>query len=190
MGEKAVTNGFLPRAGFIKNIFEWYAIVALISAFVAGVGWAGPALKPMDKAVPYFEKMKSLVGEWEGKSMDGKTAKVSYTMVSDNSALMERLVIGGESEMVTMYYPDGDHLMMTHYCSAHNQPRMRAPAGSMGDKAIVLDLVDVTNLPTPDAGHMKKLVVTFVDKDHFTQAWTWTEMGKEGKEVIQYERKK
>jgi serine protease inhibitor ecotin len=189
MGKRTVTISFLSEAGSMKNFLGWCAIAVLISAFVAGMSWAGSAMKPMDKAVPYFEKMKSLVGEWEGKSMDGKTAKVSYTLVSDDSALMERLVMGGESEMVTMYHPDGDHLMMTHYCSAHNQPRMRSPVGSLEDKIIVFDLVDVTNLPTPDTGHMKKLVVNFVDKDHFTQEWTWTEMGKEGKEIIQYERK-
>jgi hypothetical protein len=190
MGKRTVTNSFMRGAGSRKNILGWCAVAVLISAFVAGVGWTGSALKPMDKIVPYFEKMKSLVGEWEGKSMDGKSAKLSYTLVSDDSALMERLVINGEPEMVTMYHPDGDRLMMTHYCSAHNQPRMRSPVGSMEDKTIVLDLVDVTNLSSPDAGHMKELVVTFVDKNHFTQEWTWTEMGKEGKEVIQYERKK
>ena len=86
--------------------------------------------------------------------------------------------MGGESEMVTIYHPDGDHLMMTHYCSAHNQPRMRSQTVAGGSKIITFDLVDVTNLSAPDAGHMKKLVVTFVDKDHFTQEWTWSRKGK------------
>jgi hypothetical protein len=103
---------------------------------------------------------------------------------------MEKLAMGGESEMVTMYHPDGDHLMMTHYCSAHNQPRMRSQAVTAGSKNITFDLVDVTNLSSPDAGHMKKLVVTFADKDHFTQEWTWTQKGKEKTEVIHFERLK
>ena len=98
--------------------------------------------------------------------------------------------MGGESEMVTMYHPDGDHLMMTHYCSAHNQPRMRSQKVPVEIKDLVFDLVDVTNLSSPDAGHMKKLVLTFVDQDHFTQEWTWREKGKEGAVVIRFERKK
>jgi len=140
------------------------------------------------KTLPEFEKMKSLVGEWKGTSMDKKQAMVTYALVSDNSALMERLAEGGESKMVTIYHPDGDHLMMTHYCSAHNQPRMRSQPVSGEIKKITFDLVDVTNLSSPDAGHMKKLVVTFADRDHFTQEWTWTQNGKEGTEVINFER--
>ena len=190
MGKETVTNKVSLRTGHMKNFLGRWAIALVTSVFVVGMSFAGSAMKPMVKTVPYFEKMKSLVGEWQGKSLGGNTAKVSYILVSDSSALMERLVMGGESEMVTMYYPDGDRLMMTHYCSAHNQPRMRSQVGSLEDKIIVLDLVDVTNLPTPDAGHMKKLVVTFVDKDHFTQEWTWREMGKEGTEVIQFEKKR
>ena len=73
--------------------------------------------------------------------MDKKQAMVTYALVSDNSALMERLAEGGESKMVTIYHPDGDHLMMTHYCSAHNQPRMRSQPVSGEIKKITFDLV-------------------------------------------------
>jgi hypothetical protein len=190
MGKETGINKVSLGTRQMKNLLGWCAIALVTSVFVVGMSFAGSAMKPMMKTIPDFEKMKSLVGEWQGKSLDGNTAKVSYTLVSDDSALMEKLVMGGESEMVTMYYPDGDHLMMTHYCSAHNQPRMRSEAGPLERKNIVFDLVDITNLSAPDAGHMKKLAVTFVDPDHFTQEWTWREMGKEGTEVIQFERKR
>ena len=166
-----------------------FPIALATFALIVGSGLAGPSMAPM-KATPEFEKVASLVGEWQGKSPDGKIANVSYALVSDSSALMERLAIAGESEMVTMYYPDGDRLMMTHYCSAHNQPRMRSEKASGEIKKIAFDLVDVTNLSAPDAGHMKKLVLTFPDQDHFSQEWTWTEKGKDGTVVIQFERKK
>ncbi len=164
--------------GFLRSLVIILAVVALS----AGICFA--------KTVPGFEKMKSLVGEWKGTSMNKKPATVTYTLVSDNSALMERLAVGGESEMVTMYHPDGDHLMMTHYCSAHNQPRMRSQTVSAEINNIIFDLVDVTNLSSPDAGHMKRLVVTFTDKDHFTQEWTWTQGGKEMTEVFNFERER
>jgi hypothetical protein len=190
MGKGTVINEVWLAARHRKNLLGWCAIALVASAFVVGMSFAGSAMAPMGKTLPEFEKMKSLVGEWQGKSLDGTTAKVTYTLVSDNSALMEKLVMGGESEMVTMYHPDGDHLMMTHYCSAHNQPRMRSQKVPMDIKNIVFDLVDVTNLSAPDAGHMKKLVLTFTGQDHFTQEWTWSEKGKEGAVVIRFERKK
>jgi hypothetical protein len=190
MGKRTVINEVSLGARHMKNLIGLFAIALVASAFVVGMSFAGSAMAPMDKTVPEFEKMKSLVGEWQGKSLDGTTAKVSYILVSDNSALMEKLVMGGESEMVTMYHPDGDHLMMTHYCSAHNQPRMRSQKVPVEIKAILFDLVDVTNLSAPDAGHMKKLVLTFVDQDRFTQEWTWREKGKESAVVIRFERKK
>ncbi len=190
MGKRTVVNEASSGTKHMKNFPGLCAIALVASALVVGMSFAGSAMAPMIKTIPDFEKMKSLVGEWQGKSLDGNTAKVSYTLVSDSSALMEKLAVGGESEMVTMYHPDGDHLMMTHYCSAHNQPRMRSQKVSMEIKSIIFDLVDVTNLSTPDAGHMKKLVLTSVDQDHFTQEWTWSEKGKESTVVIRFERKK
>ena len=166
----------------VKNFLKSFVIILVVVVFNGGICFA--------KTIPEFESMKSLVGEWKGTSMGGKPATVTYTLVSDNSVLMERLFMGGESEMVTMYHSDGDRLMMTHYCSAHNQPRMRSQTVAGGSKIITFDLVDVTNLSAPDAGHMKKLVVTFEDKDHFTQEWTWTEKGKETAVVIRFERNK
>ncbi len=190
MRKRTVTNKVSLASRHMKNFVRLCAIALMMSVFVVGISFAGSPMKATIGTIPDFEKMKSLVGEWQGKSLDGNTAKVSYTLVSDNSALMEKLVMGGESDMVTMYHPDGDHLMMTHYCSAHNQPRMRSQIASAEGKEIVFDLMDVTNLSAPDAGHMRKLVVTFEDKDHFSQEWTWREKGKEGTVVIRFERQK
>jgi len=86
--------------------------------------------------------------------------------------------------MVTVYHPDGGRLMMTHYCSLHNQPRMRADTAPAENGKLVFNFVDATNMPSPDAMHMHKLVVTFVDKDHFAQEWTWKGGEKEGTEVF------
>jgi len=165
-----------------KDFLKSFAIILVVLAFSVGMCFA--------KTIPEFERMKSLVGQWRGTSMNGKPATVTYTLVSDDSALMETLVMAGESEMVTMYHPDGDHLMMTHYCSAHNQPRMRSQSVAAGSKNITFDFVDATNLSAPDAGHMSKLVATFADKDHFSQEWTWREKGKENTVVIHFERSK
>jgi hypothetical protein len=142
---------------------------------------------------PAWEKMKSLVGEWEGTMDHGGQSmpvKVSYSLVSSETSIMERLSTPDGHDMVTMYYPDGSRIMMTHYCSEGNQPRMRAevPAGDVGSLAFAY--VDATNLPSAEAEHMHKLVVRFQDADHFTQEWTHRKAGKEETGVFKYTRRK
>src|SRR3989337_104403 len=132
------------------------AVACSLLAFVVGWGRGAPPRGTMTP-VAGFEKMKSLVGEWTGKSRDGKPVTISYALVSSGSALMEKIGMPHESDMVTLYHPDGDSLMMTHYCAAHNQPRMRAGTVLPESRRIVFDFVDATNLASPDAGHMHRL---------------------------------
>jgi hypothetical protein len=142
-----------------------------------------------------FHKLKGLSGEWTGTSGDGSPATVSYRVTGKGSALVETLRIAnanaGNPEMTTTYYVDGDRLMMTHFCAAGNQPRMRSAGLSADGKSIAFAFQDATNLPSPDAGHMRALTVTLVDADHFTQQWTWHEKGKEDmKDLFKLTRKK
>ena len=44
-----------------------------------------------------FDRMKALVGAWQGTKKDGKTVKVTYALVADGSAVMETLEPGDES---------------------------------------------------------------------------------------------
>ena len=127
-----------------------------------------------------FEKLITLVGEWEAKGPDGKDVTISYELMSGGTSLMEILSESEDKNMVTIYHSDGDDLMMTHYCSMGNQPRMRAKVPGGDVREITFSFEDVTNLADPSAGHMHGLVVTFKDKNHFTQEWT---MRKEGKEI-------
>jgi hypothetical protein len=92
--------------------------------------------------------------------------------------------------MVTMYTPDGATILATHYCSAGNQPRIRAKASADG-KSLDFQFVDVSNVAGSTGEVMQRLVVTFVDADHFQQQWT--SRGKDGKEqtsVFKYTRAK
>lgn len=54
---------------------------------------------------------------------DEGEVRTTYKLVAGDSAIEETLSHGN---MVTMYHPDGNSLMLTHYCVAQNQPRMRA----------------------------------------------------------------
>jgi len=173
------------------NSLKSIVAAASVLTLLTGVGSAGESM-PGGTTKPNagFETLKPLAGNWQGKSNEGKQVKISYALVSDGSALVEKLEAGSEPGMVTVYYPDGDRLMMTHYCSLHNQPRMRTDAVSAESRRLIFDFVDATNMPSPDAMHMHKLVVTFEDRDHFAQEWTWKSREKEGTVVFRLERMK
>lgn len=141
-------------------------------------------------ANPGFEKLKSLVGEWEGKDTDDKPVLVSYKIVSGGTTVMETLNPSSESEMITMYNMDGEQVALTHYCNANNQPRMRTVPNAVGPVELDFVFVGATNLADPGVGHMHRLVFTFQDQDHFTQEWTWRERGKaDALKIFRFSRK-
>jgi hypothetical protein len=126
------------------------------------------SITPEKPAHAGFEKMKSLVGTWKGKTKDGMDVTVTCRLVSAGQAVEEHLSV---ADMVTMFHADGDAVMLTHYCAGNNQPRMRA-SFKPGDTTMSFAFVDVTNLPNPNADHMHDAKFTFVDADHMTAEWT------------------
>jgi len=142
----------------------------LVAVLVLGA-LASAVLADQTAVNPAWEKMKTLVGDWEGTA-EGHPAKVSYRLVSSGTALQENLSTADGGEMVSMYHPDGARLVMTHYCPENNQPRMRAAGLSADGKRVEFQFVDATNLASPDAPHMVGLMLVFQDADHLTQRWT------------------
>jgi hypothetical protein len=134
--------------------------------------------------------LRFLVGEWKGSDGDGKPYKTSYALSSGGTTLAETLTTPDSPPMTTMYYSDGDQLMLTHYCSLNNQPRMRASGVKEGDKTMTFSFVDATNLHHPTDVHMHQLSIEVKDHDHFTQTWTLSKAGKEVPKVFAFERVK
>lgn len=135
-----------------------------------------------------FDQLKSLVGSWEGKTSTGEAVQVSFRMTSGESALMSEIVSHGE-DMISMIHLDGaNRLLLTHYCSAGNQPRMLASASADG-KSISFKFLDATNLDSPESGHMDHVVITMLDSNHHTETWSFADRGKEIKEVFDLKRK-
>ena len=133
-----------------------------------------------------FESLMALAGQWEAKDPSGKQQTVTWKVVSAGSVLMESMQ---EESMVTMYHVDNNRLMLTHYCAAQNQPRMAAKVSDDG-KTFTFDFMDGTNIASPDDGHMRKLVLTIQDKDHFTEQWFFAQKGKDADHgVFQLTRK-
>lgn len=142
------------------------------------------------KSQPEFDKIKSLAGNWEGKATNGNPVQINYKVVSGGTAVMESILESSDAQMITIYYLDGDQLMMTHYCTANNQPRMRADASTSSPATIKFSFVDATNLSSPDDGHMHAHSIEWKDVDHMTQHWTWRQKGEEKVETFELHRKK
>ncbi len=162
-------------------------ILFLIITFIAAPLVAGNP--PGEKGG--LDKLKTLVGTWKGTDPSGKPVTVSYKLVSAGNSLMETLEMGEhEGSMVTIYHLDKDKVMMTHYCSLGNQPRMRLDKSSKDENKLIFKFADATNLKTKDEAHMHKLTFTFKDDDHFSQEWVLLAGGKENAEVFNFERVK
>jgi hypothetical protein len=129
-----------------------------------------------------FDAIKSLAGNWKGIGPDGKPFTVTYQVVSGGSVVMERQ---NDEQMITMYYLDGNNLMLTHYCMANNQPRMKA--SEMNGKNLEFQFVDASNL-SDGAGHMHNMTLTMEDANHIQEDWKWSQMGKLESHAFKLER--
>jgi hypothetical protein len=124
-----------------------------------------------------FAKLKTLVGTWEAETERGKAVS-TYELVANGTALVEHVSVPGDNEMLTVYHLDGDHLVLTHYCSAGNQPRMQAKAYDPAAGQLVFDFTGGGNLSDHNAGHMHSAVVKFVNDKEYTADWTFQQEGK------------
>jgi len=135
-----------------------------------------------------FDQLKSLTGSWEGKNSMGEPVQVSYRLTAGGSALVSEIDGHGE-QMISMIHLDGaNRLLLTHYCAVGNQPRMQASASPDG-KSVSFKFLDATNLDNPQSGHMDHVVIAMLDSSHHTEEWTFTDHGKEMKEVFDLTRK-
>jgi hypothetical protein len=163
-----------------ESLAAGFAALVLAATLPAA---GGPASNPA------WEKLKTLGGTWQG-TVEGKPVSVTYSLVSNGTALMESLTGEHDTHMVTMYHPDGGTVLATHYCAAGNQPRMRAQAAAGAAQSLDFQFVDATNVSGSTGEVMRRLVVTFQGPDHFTQAWTSSAGGKEQTTDFVYTRKK
>lgn len=123
-----------------------------------------------------FDKLKALDGGWVGTFAEGGKeypATTRFMIVSDGSAIMAWLAEGTPEEMVTIFHMDGNELMATHYCGAHNQPRFIAvPDGKPNQ--VVFKFKDGTNIG-PHDGHMQSVTFTFDGSDHHMEDWGYVD---------------
>jgi hypothetical protein len=153
----------------------------IISALMLGplAAYAGEGMGPPITHSTDFEKMKTLVGVWEGKGDMGKgmaSLKITYELTSAGNAILERFGADTPHEMVTVYYDYAGTLGMTHYCSLGNQPHMELTNPGENTLAFVLS-GRTPGLTSLNEMHMHALTIALNNKDTITQTWTLYDKG-------------
>lgn len=143
---------------------------------------AGDPPQPIQKkASPEFERLKALVGTWEGKADMGQgpiDMTVQYRLLAGGTVLEERSFPGTPQEMVTMYYDNKDgKLALTHYCIMGNRPAM--VLHSADSKSIKFSFDENCGINTAKDPHMHALKLTFDDADTITASCRAFVDGKE-----------
>ena len=158
-----------------KSFKTWMlGFAAAVGATAASNAWAPPADGPAA-----FERLKALQGSWQ--AADGKKAVTEFELTANGTVLLERYTnpaMPDGGRMVTAYHLDGTDLVLTHYCIAKNQPTLRAERYDASTGEVQFEFVRASNLPSPDAGHMRRAKYRFVDRDRFTTEWEFFAGGK------------
>lgn len=133
---------------------------------------------------PSLDKIKKLAGEWVAADDKGKpTDKVVsvFRVIAGGSAVQETIFPGQGEEMVSVYHMDGKDLIMTHYCSMGNQPKMKLdPKGK--DNQLKFAFAGGTNFDPAKDMHMHEGSITIIDDDHIEWSWQGYMDGKPAKE--------
>ncbi len=136
-----------------------------------------------------FERLKTLVGSWEGKTAAGRSLKVSYRLTANKTVLVETWTLGPSRESLTLYHMDHKNLLATHYCPIGNQPRLQLKP-SASTNAFIFEFVSATNLPDAQVAHQHQFDIQMLGADTFSRSETYVEKGQPDTEKVTYSREK
>jgi hypothetical protein len=141
------------------------AVVTVIATLTAQPTTPWPAKKG-------FEKLKALEGEWidvDGVFGPKGVVAVTYHVTSAGNAVVETFPVNTPGEMVTVYHLDGQDLLLTHFCSSGNQPRMRSKG--LDGNTLTFDFAGGTNIDPATTSHMHAAKIEFVSEDEIRGTW-------------------
>jgi hypothetical protein len=162
-------------------------MLARIVAILSLVLWVTPSLVGASRADSQaaLERIRTLVGTWDVKlkGKSGAAQTVTYHVTGGGRVIVEEFSGG----MATTYHMDGDRLMLTHYCGAGNQPRMRIT--ETDDKRTSFEMFDITNLASPEAYRSTRLTVVFLGENRVDLEYGGLSGGRESTQVFELTRR-
>ena len=105
-----------------------------------------------------FETFKGFAGKWAIRSGQ-KTLPIEMTYESGSKDSIVTEQFGKE---LSVFYRDGQRLLMTHFCNAGNQPRLQLRENTQPG-VFEFQMFDITNLPSADADHVERVIYRVVD---------------------------
>jgi hypothetical protein len=163
-------------------------IAVLLALTASGLSWAGTESQtPADP----FEQLKSLAGEWQADLPGYGQILDSIRLVSKGTTVEETLGTPSDNEVST-YTRDGQRLLLTHFCALTpdgHVARLETAALHGSPDRLEFTLVSVSNLHDKTAPHMRRVLFTFVDRDHFSEKWTKTEKGVDAVFDLRFSRR-
>jgi len=161
-----------------------------IKMAVAGLALAAGIASAQPAGEEAFEKLKSLSGEWEASLPGSGKLTSSIRLVSNGTAIEETIGSPADNE-VSLYTRIDDRILLTHFCALTpdgHQVRLETRGVSAPDH-LVFTLVGTANLHSMAAPHMRRVLLTIIDRDHFRERWTKTEAGKDTVFDLQFVRR-
>jgi hypothetical protein len=149
------------RPIFLKISFCLICLLSSASVFFAQDKPSDTAGTQSD-AKKAFEKLKILVGSWQGKIMDISINFTIRAASSGTAILHEGNTDGGgpPKHEITMFYVEGDRLFATHYCDGGNRARLEGKMSQDGKK-IEFSFLDVAG--STRGGLVKRMAFTMID---------------------------
>jgi hypothetical protein len=149
----------------------------MLAAALAAAAHCGSA---QAQAPGPYEELAALAGEWEATLLGFGKLTNSIRLVSKGTAIEETIGTPADNE-TSVYTRDGGSVLLTHFCALTPAGHIARLALRARQDARALEFVFVaaSNLSGPDAPHMRRVRITFSDRDHFREQWTKSENGKD-----------
>jgi hypothetical protein len=124
-----------------------------------------------------FETFKGFEGNWAIRSgQKSLPFEMTYAIGSNGSIVTEQF-----GKELSVFYRDGQSLLMTHFCNAGNQPRLRLRENGQPG-VFEFKTFDVTNLPSADADHVDRVVYRIIDDKTMGLEIVWKNAKSENSE--------
>jgi hypothetical protein len=89
---------------------------------------------------------------------------------------LETIAPGTPKEMTTVYHMENGKLVMNHYCTMGNCPKMTLKKSS--DNELFFEMKGKDGISSANEAHMHSLDITWKDPDHISASWVMYMDGK------------
>src|SRR5262245_46749054 len=171
-------------------MFRWLDLGVLL--MTVGVFGSQASAQSPQPAAQAFDRLKALEGQWidvDGAFGNKGAVAATYEVSGAGNTVVERFPVGTKYEMLTVYHRDGSDVVLTHYCTSGNQPRMRAK--TLAGNVLSFDYDGGTNIDVATTSHMHSVRFEFVSADEIKAEWqNWSKGKPDHPATMRLERKR